>query len=204
MTQQDPHAGSEPKEDLELIDAARDGDREAMHELGRRFYGYVVRSSIHHVHVLRLPLEHEDLAQQSWLRVLNGLRGFRGDSAFTTWLTIIVRRTALNMLRSQRRRPATITTATSTLTSTAIDQDPIDPVTMPDEQVVDHVVITDAILRLEPVAYATFVARSIQAMTWAETRDEVARTVGSHVSEWECRTAYRTAVSALRQALDMS
>ena len=48
----------------------------------------------------RATSEADDLLQEAWLRAANGLAGFRGDSAFRTWLTGI----ALNCFRERRRR----------------------------------------------------------------------------------------------------
>ena len=45
----------------------------------------------------------EDLAQETFFRMIQGLPGFRGESRFSTWLFGIAYRTALGMRRKGRR-----------------------------------------------------------------------------------------------------
>ena len=52
-----------------------------------------------HVFVFHVPIA-DDLAQETWLRVFKGLKGFRGDSKFSTWLT----RIAWNVVKDQLAR----------------------------------------------------------------------------------------------------
>jgi RNA polymerase sigma-70 factor (ECF subfamily) len=47
----------------------------------------------------------EDVAQETFFRMYQGLKGFRGESRFSTWLFGIAYRTALGM-RRRSRRPA--------------------------------------------------------------------------------------------------
>jgi RNA polymerase sigma-70 factor (ECF subfamily) len=69
--------------DRELVALAASGSRDAFDELVRR----------HHVAIVSLAraLTHgsadaEDIAQEVFLRAWRSLKGFRGDSAFRTWL----------------------------------------------------------------------------------------------------------------------
>jgi RNA polymerase sigma-70 factor (ECF subfamily) len=48
----------------------------------------------------------EDVSQEAFLKAYRALSGFRGDSAFYTWLYRIAVNTAKNYLDSQGRRPA--------------------------------------------------------------------------------------------------
>jgi RNA polymerase sigma-70 factor, ECF subfamily len=50
--------------------------------------------------------EVEDITQEVFIRAYRGLGGFRGDSAFYTWLYRIAVNTAKNYLEAQGRRPA--------------------------------------------------------------------------------------------------
>ena len=45
----------------------------------------------------------EDALQETWLRAVRGLAGFRGDSAFRTWLTGIAIRVSLEIGRRTQR-----------------------------------------------------------------------------------------------------
>ena len=51
--------------------------------------------------------EAEDVAGDTWLQVVTGLRGFRGqEEAFRAWLFTIARHRAADAGRSRARRPA--------------------------------------------------------------------------------------------------
>jgi len=49
--------------------------------------------------------EAQDVAQESFIKAYRALHGFRGDSAFYTWLYRIVVNTAKNYLQARKRRP---------------------------------------------------------------------------------------------------
>ena len=92
---------NESRTDRELVTRARNGDTDAADEL-------VVR---HHAAVFRMALGilgNEDAAadatQDAFMKALRGLRKFRGDSAFRTWLLSIAANEARGMLRKVRRR----------------------------------------------------------------------------------------------------
>lgn len=47
----------------------------------------------------------DDLAQEGLVRILEGLDGFRGDSAFTTWALAVALRAAFGLLRRRQHDP---------------------------------------------------------------------------------------------------
>jgi RNA polymerase sigma-70 factor (ECF subfamily) len=58
----------------------------------------------------------EDLAAETWLEVVRGLRGFSGDEAgFRAWVLTIARHRHVDRLRWQARRPWEVAVDTSTL-----------------------------------------------------------------------------------------
>jgi len=84
-------------DDRRLAEAASGGSREAFDELVRR----------HQASILNLvraltggSADAEDLAQDVFVRAWRGLSGFRGESAFRTWL----HRVAINVVQSHRGR----------------------------------------------------------------------------------------------------
>jgi RNA polymerase sigma-70 factor, ECF subfamily len=85
--------------DAALALAARDGDREAFMQLVRAHQARVRALAYGLLGDRALA---EDVAQEVFLRAWRGLRGFRGDAGFSTWLYTIARRTALE----HARRPA--------------------------------------------------------------------------------------------------
>jgi len=90
-------------DERELIDRAREGDRDAIQALYRLHAGRVLAV------VRRLAADEEsaaDCAQEAWVRAIRSLRDFRGESAFGTWIHRIAVNTALLARRSGRRRAA--------------------------------------------------------------------------------------------------
>lgn len=80
---------------------ARDGDEEGFLVLWRCFQPRLLRFL--QVYVGR---DVEDLAAETWLRVVRDLRSFRGDTnAFAAWLFTVARRRAIDAHRARQRRP---------------------------------------------------------------------------------------------------
>lgn len=76
--------------------AAREGDCEAFMQLVRAHQARVRALAYGLLGDRALA---EDVAQEVFLRAWRGLRGFRGDASFSTWLYTIARRTALEYAR---------------------------------------------------------------------------------------------------------
>jgi RNA polymerase sigma-70 factor (ECF subfamily) len=83
--------------DRALVEAAARGSREAFDELVRRHQ----TSMLNLVRALTAgSADAEDLTQEVFVRAWSGLSGFRGESAFRTWL----HRVALNVVQTHRGR----------------------------------------------------------------------------------------------------
>jgi RNA polymerase sigma-70 factor, ECF subfamily len=90
----------EPSELDRLVLAARDGDRLAFDELVRRTYVDTYTLA------MRLTAHEEDardVVQETYLRAWKGLKGFRGDAQFSTWLYRITANTAYTTVKRRRR-----------------------------------------------------------------------------------------------------
>jgi RNA polymerase sigma-70 factor (ECF subfamily) len=83
-----------------LLAAAREGDDVALAELVRRTQGPVLRLC----GILGAPADPDDLAQETYLRVLRGLDAYRGDAPVRAWLLAIARRVCADAVRERRRR----------------------------------------------------------------------------------------------------
>lgn len=84
----------------ELATAARDGDRSAFEELVRRTHAGTYTLA------LRLTANEEDardVTQEAYLRAYRGLKNFRGDAQFTTWLYRITANCASSFLTTRAR-----------------------------------------------------------------------------------------------------
>jgi RNA polymerase sigma-70 factor (ECF subfamily) len=84
----------------ELLESARQGDREAFCLLARRFERRVYSLALFYT---RNASDAEDLAQEVWLKVYRHLGSFRGESSFYTWLRQITVNTFLNHRRASLR-----------------------------------------------------------------------------------------------------
>lgn len=84
----------------ELVRQAQHGDEVAMRALYRRYAPRV------YAVVRRLAGEDalaDDWAQEAWIRAFRALPGFRGDSAFSTWIHRVAVNSALQGRRSRNR-----------------------------------------------------------------------------------------------------
>lgn len=85
--------------DMALVDLARDRDEQSIRTLIQRHNQRLFRAARS---ILRSDSEAEDVVQASYVNAFTHLDGFRGDAAFSTWLTRIALNEALGRLRAQR------------------------------------------------------------------------------------------------------
>jgi RNA polymerase sigma-70 factor (ECF subfamily) len=71
------------RRELELVEALRGGEEEAFVEMVDRYHGSLVRVARMYV---RDPATAEEVAQETWLAVLNGIDRFEARSSVKTWL----------------------------------------------------------------------------------------------------------------------
>lgn len=83
-------------DDLALIAALRTGEEAAFVRLLERYHGTLVRLATTYVDDRTVA---EEVAQETWIGVLQGLSGFEGRAAFKTWLFRI-------LINQARRRGA--------------------------------------------------------------------------------------------------
>ena len=87
--------------DTALLALARGGDPRALSCLVNRYQGVVYRFLLS---FLKDEDQAADTTQDTFLKVLGRLDGFRGDSSFRTWLLAIARNEALGLIRARGRR----------------------------------------------------------------------------------------------------
>ncbi|MGB0954742.1 MAG: RNA polymerase sigma factor RpoE [Panacagrimonas sp.] len=93
---------SEELTDEQLVRRAQDGSHAAFEMLVRKYQYKIVQL------VGRLVGEADapDVAQEAFIKAFRALKGFKGDSAFYTWLYRIGINTAKNHLVARSRRPS--------------------------------------------------------------------------------------------------
>ena len=88
--------------DLALVERVQKGDRASFDVLVLKYQHRVLKLIMRYT---RDPAEAEDIAQEAFVKAYRALSGFRGDSAFYTWLYRIATNTAKNALVARKRRP---------------------------------------------------------------------------------------------------
>jgi RNA polymerase sigma-70 factor (ECF subfamily) len=88
------------EQESKLVERARDGDETAFTELLNPFrkplFAYIYR-------MVTNPHDAEDLTQDVLIRTLEGIRSYRGDARFKTWLFGIATHACMDHLRSKKR-----------------------------------------------------------------------------------------------------
>ena len=87
----DTEAPRASPEDLELVDALRAGDEAAFMKLVERLQPQMLRIARMYVSTVAVA---EEVVQEAWVGVLNGLDGFQGRSSLRTWILRILVNTA--------------------------------------------------------------------------------------------------------------
>src|SRR4030065_2457647 len=88
--------------DQQLVVRVQKGDKAAFDLLVRKYQHKIAKLVSRYV---RDRSEVEDVTQEAFIKAYRALRGFRGESAFYTWLYRIAINTAKNYLVAQGRRP---------------------------------------------------------------------------------------------------
>ncbi len=92
---------TEPIVDERVIEACRQGDREAFRLLFENYKDKVFSIAMYSFSGDRTAAS--DISQQIFLKLMTNMQQFRGDSAFTTWLYRMVINTCIDEQRRRRR-----------------------------------------------------------------------------------------------------
>ena len=92
--------GEHNNNDKELVERAKQGDTRAFDLLVQKYQFKVVNLVSRYVR----SEEAQDVAQEAFIKAYRGLKNFRGDAAFYTWLYRIAVNSAKNYLLSASRR----------------------------------------------------------------------------------------------------
>lgn len=94
-------AKSQASVDAELVKRVQAGDKTAFDLLVRKYQSRVISLVGRYV---KNQATAQDISQEAFIKAYRGLKNFRGDSAFYTWLYRIAINTAKNHLVAQSRR----------------------------------------------------------------------------------------------------
>ncbi len=152
--------------DMDDVRAAAAGDRRAFHRLYQlhvdRIYGAIYRlAGYDHARA-------EDLTQDAFVRAWQKLAGFRGESAFSTWLYRLAVNVALMDLRSRNADPVSM-----------MDEDDIPDRGETPFCAAEREELERAIAKLPPRARAVLVLHDIEGWRHEEIGTELGMAVGS-------------------------
>jgi RNA polymerase sigma-70 factor (ECF subfamily) len=166
-------------EDRSTVSAVRRGSTDAFRELVDR-HGDVVYAVLRRL--VGSPDLAEELAQESFVRAFEGLDGFRGESAFRTWLVQI----AVNLVRDRRRttlRSPTVVSFEELRARSDVDADP--PERRPSVEPIGRLAQREVSARLErelerlPIDYReAFVLKHVEGMPYEEIARITGQTIG--------------------------
>ncbi len=91
-----------PSTDAVIVERVQEGDKAAFDLLVRKYQFKIANLISRYVYD---QSEIEDITQEVFVKAYRAISGFRGDSAFYTWLYRIAINTAKNYLVAQSRRP---------------------------------------------------------------------------------------------------
>jgi len=93
-------AASANLSDQSLVRHAQSGERQAFDRLVLKYRSRIVKLAMRYT---RNRADAEDATQETFIKAYRGLRHFRSDSAFYTWLYRIASNCARNLLKARRR-----------------------------------------------------------------------------------------------------
>ncbi len=163
-----------------VIRMAQRGDEGAFERLYRlhspRVYALCMR-------MLRNPDEAEDSTQEVFLHVFRKIHGFRGASAFSTWLHRVAVNTVLMRLRGSKLAKATLVENTAGTEEGGVVQRDLGAPDFHLEGYVDRVAIENAIKQLPPRCKLMFVLYDIQGYAHGEIAKLLGCSVGNAKSQ---------------------
>ena len=160
------------------IQQAKNGDQKSFYLIYHHFKGRVFAVCLR---LLADRAQAEDACQEAFVRVWQQLPGFRGDSAFSTWLHTIASRAAVDLFRKNKVSRLNLDVEVPDI---AFDHNHADPQ------------LEQAILRLPDQARAVFVLFALEGYQ----HQEIGELLG--IAEGSSKAQYHRARQLLRGWLD--
>ena len=183
-------------DDGALVDLARVRNEPAIRALTRRYNRRLFRLARG---ILRDDAEAEDVVQEAWVRAITALDSFRGEAAFSTWLTRIALNEALGRRRKQRPTVEWESYAETPHVAEII-QFPLSAMAADPERTMARseirAVLEQSIDELPEAFRAVFIARIVEGMSVEETAELFG------LKPETVKTRLFRARSLLREALD--
>lgn len=166
--------------EAKVVELAQRGDARAFERLYRlhsaRVYALCMR-------ILRNPDEAEDATQEVFLHVFRKIQGFRGDSAFSTWLHRVAVNTTLMRLRGTKITMTALTEMNESGQEISTAGRELGGPDLRLEGYVDRVSLEKAIEQLPPRCKLMFVLYDIQGYAHREIAKLLGCSVGNAKSQ---------------------
>jgi RNA polymerase sigma-70 factor, ECF subfamily len=163
-----------------VIRMAQRGDEGAFERLYRlhsaRVYALCMR-------MLRNPDEAEDSTQEVFLHAFRKIQGFRGASAFSTWLHRVAVNTVLMRIRGSKLAKAALVESAEGNEESGATRRELGAPDVRLEGYIDRVTIEDAIKQLPPRCKLMFVLYDIQGYAHSEIANLLGCSVGNAKSQ---------------------
>ena len=158
---------TEAETDEQLVRKSQNDDERAFGELVSRYESKVYSLALK---MLRNPEDAEDVLQDTFLRAYRGIKSFKGNSTFSTWIYRITANSALMRLRKRQLPTVSIDDADEREAPINIADWAPGPV----EQMLNQetqAAMTEAIEALPPEFRQVFVLRDIEELSNAEVAE---------------------------------
>jgi RNA polymerase sigma-70 factor (ECF subfamily) len=157
-----------PQPDPDVLRKAQRGDEHAfrviVHTYETPVYNYVLR-------MVGDRALAEDLSQEIFLRIYQGLPGFSLRCRFTTWLFQVAKNRVLDELRARERKPQS--------TLTLDDVPPLEVVDAPPERVEAIDAVWRAVAALNPDLKMALLLRDVVGLSYTEIADALEITLAT-------------------------
>lgn len=162
----------------ELIESARQGKSEAFSLIVKAYQGRMMRTAMR---VLRDEADAEDAVQQAFTAAWLNIEKFRGDSAFSTWLTRITINESLSLVR--RRKPSLVELDEQTHDSGGMaDRASVESPSCPEKQALKaelRSLVRESLKRVKPVYRPTMRLRILEDLSVDEIAHRLAMPVNT-------------------------
>ena len=161
----------EAKEEIELVNRAREGDAAAFSTLLNRYESKIFRLAMN---ITQNREDAEDVLQEAFLKAYEHLDQFQGNSRFYTWIVRIAVNQALMKLRKRKTDRSVsldeqIDTGEDTVVREIASWDPDPEQQFSQDEL--HTILTEAVDELAPIYRAVFVLRDVDGLSTEETAE---------------------------------